>query len=802
MKMHQLRTILLVTAVLAASVCPAQDDEPVVSLGPVAVGGRPTGALSGKIVYVHGGHGYTANNDRDGSWTTQRPLLLGMVEDLGNKDQMDFFVDHIFRAGATVVPLRPVGDQPLEVVMDNTDPGVTFKGDWRTGLGGVYFGQADAEPYRFAHTTAAETATAEYRPNLPKAGVWPVYAWATAGGNRAADQTYAVHHAGGVSEVSVDHRRVGHGLVYLGSYYFNAGTDGAVVIGNASREPGSVVIADMIRFGNGRGDTDRGGGVSGQDRETESGLYWIAWHVARSQGIETDSYRQIRADQSATVSAPPRYSKFMNNEAEGPAEDRVFVSFHSNAGSGKNRGVLGLYNGNNYATSRTPHQLLLAETLAREINENLIAQPGVFEHDWYDRGKVVTLDRADIEFGELNNKYIDNEFDATIIETGFHDNEQDSQMLRDPRVRDAIAKAACEGLIKYFHEIDGGRTPVVAPPAAVTHLRATAPRDGVVTLAWNAPKSGAASGGRPAGYVVYTSTDGRSFDSGRRVPGGATSTYSVAGLDAKRPCFFRVASYNAGGVSTPSEALPCTPRSQGQRVLVVDGFDRWDRHMNATQPHYQGGQADRVRTRVDNPRLAAAVTTTAICDANANVIVEGAANEAVAGGLVSLNDYDAVFWVLGEESSHDRTFDDREQQLAAAYLSGGGKLFVSGADLAWDLDNLNHGRDFCRGVLRMEFVADSPAASDASGATGSALDGVHVVLPQDAVSAAAPDAVRAAGGGRAALTFGGSKLAAAVQHADGQQRVVAMTIPLELIPDPAARSQIAAAALRFFELGD
>ncbi len=91
----------------------------------------------------------------------------------------------------------------------------------------------------------------------------------------------------------------------------------------------------------------------------------------------------------------------MNREQDGALKDRVFVSFHSNAAGG--RGVLGLYNGNNTPASRTPNQFLLANTLGREINDDLVAQNGQFEHDWFNRGTNVTLDRSDIEFGEINN---------------------------------------------------------------------------------------------------------------------------------------------------------------------------------------------------------------------------------------------------------------------------------------------------------------------------------------------------------------------------------------------------------------
>ena len=62
--------------------------------------------------FLHGGHGWTYDL-ATGIWYTQRPLLFGMVEDFGNLDQLNFFADFCFRAGATVVPIRPLGFQPL-----------------------------------------------------------------------------------------------------------------------------------------------------------------------------------------------------------------------------------------------------------------------------------------------------------------------------------------------------------------------------------------------------------------------------------------------------------------------------------------------------------------------------------------------------------------------------------------------------------------------------------------------------------------------------------------------------------------
>jgi len=171
-----------------------------------------------------------------------------------------------------------------------------------------------------------------------------------------------------------------------------------------SDDADSVVVADMIRFGNGMGDISRGkAGVSGWERGDESGLYWVMWHVDRATGVAESDYRETKIDRQAAISFSPRYATYMNREADGRLKDRVFVSFHSNAGGGsKARGTLGLFNGNNDKTTATPNQQLLAKSLASEVTRDMVAQNGHFEHDWRDRGEGVTLDREDIEFGEIN----------------------------------------------------------------------------------------------------------------------------------------------------------------------------------------------------------------------------------------------------------------------------------------------------------------------------------------------------------------------------------------------------------------
>ena len=315
---------------------------------------QPQGGLTGRIVYAGAGHGWTYQNDSTSvNWYTQRGVGQEMMEDYGNLDQFNVFVNYCFNAGATIVPMRPVGYQTNEVILDNNSPAVTWQGNWFNSFSTPYWGTAgDAVPYRFANLAASETATATYTPAIPVAGFYPVYTWVLGSDNRTS-QLYRIRHVGGEATVRIPHHMVGSGWVYLGTYKFNVGSNplnGAVVISNLQPTPsfGSVVIADAIRFGNGMGDVvpvanvSKTPTISGYPREDECARYW----VQRSLGVgqSTSLFDGSGDDGADSVGAPIRMAREMNREGQGGYYKRVYISFHSNAGGG--RGVMGLYNNN------------------------------------------------------------------------------------------------------------------------------------------------------------------------------------------------------------------------------------------------------------------------------------------------------------------------------------------------------------------------------------------------------------------------------------------------------------------------
>lgn len=780
------------------------EDRRLLSITPAVVP-APVGSLSGKVVFTSGGHGFAASGNL---WNTGRGLTNGMVEDLGNQDQLLPYADYLLRAGAMVVPMRPVGYQPIEVVLDNTSPSVTWSGTWSNSTNPIYYGGAgDAVSYRYASVGSNETAVATYTPNLPADGFYPVYSWVYDSSNRS-NQLYRINHSGGSQEIRVDHRKVGKGWVYLGTYHFNAGTAGNVQISNlGDGSGGSVVIADAIRFGNGMGDIDRGSGVSGKPREDEASLYWLERMVG--QGTSFSSFRTSSDDESANVGAPPRFAAHMFNGSFG---DAVYLGWHSNASGGTARGTVGLTNADG-GTGATPNQTAWADLVAREITKDLLALGSPpLEAAWYDRLNYV-YDAPTFDYGEISSTATGNEFDATIIELAFHDNATDATLMRDPKVRDAAGRAAYQATVKYFNQF--GSAPVTMAPGAPTAPRTSTDALGNLTLSWTAPLSNVWNGDAPSGYHVEVSRDGHGFGRLATLVGAATNSLVIPAdqLDANT-YYFRVVSYNAGGTSPASPVVAARSRGPGgPRVLVVNGFTRLDKSQNPRQttalsydPPATGSPVtfDRVRARFSNSFEYVAAVGAAIDAYTALPVgLDSVQKSHVASGAVNLDQYDAVIWLAGEQSSADGTFRGNEQTAVSNYLNAGGRLFVSGSEIGYDLVGKANGSSFFTSTLKSGYVGDDANTYAATGVAGSIFAGLSIGFDNGAkfYDVDYPDRLSAGSGASLAMKYvGGTGDGAAVQWSGGRARVVNVGFPFETITSNSTRIAIMSRVLDFFQL--
>lgn len=784
--------------------------------GLVPVGEQPDGGLTGKIVYTRAGHGWNWNSNV-ARWATDRGNSLSIVEDFGNQDQTTMYADYLLRAGATVVPLRPVGRQINEVVLDNDSPGVTYSGAWSDNTVGPRWydedygvGGADAVKYRFASVnSSAETAVATYTPNIPQSGFYPVYAWASHGANRT-NQLYKVNHSGGQTQIKVDHRMVGNGWVYLGTYHFNSGSsaaEGSVQISNYSTSGGSVVLADAIRFGNGMGDLPWGnsgigtGNISGYPREDEGSLPWV-WR-GLGQGVTPSSVLG-----TSNVTASTRMAEHMTPSTN-PFGSSLLVSFHSNAGGG--RGSEGLIHST--VADRTPNQIALATYLSRQIDGDLIARNGQFQYNWQAR-----RDYAAGAYGEINNTWINGKFDATIIETGFHDSTMDSAFMRDPRGRDQMARSAYEGTLEYFINFGNVKPANVTLPSAPVNVGVVSHASGEVTLSWNAGQSSSGVAGvygnPAAGFRIYASTNGYGFDGGTYVAGGGTTSVTLSGYDPTIPYYFKVVAENAGGQSLGSEVLTVLPKGGPKQVLIVNGFDRYDDAQAFRYPYAFGGTtADRVWARYNNSFDYSVQVHAAIHAARPGVNVASTSNERIINGSINLNDYDAVIWILGNETTATSTFTAVEQSRVEQFIATGGHLFVTGSEIAWDLDEQNNGRSFYETTLKGNYVADSANTYNVSSAAGGIFAGLtnfqfsnataYSSLDSQIYNVRSADVIAPQAGAQVALQYvGGTGGGAAIQvpGVGGRGNVVMLAFPFETITNPATRSAVMDRVLGYFSV--
>ena len=776
-------------------VLPPVEDKPEPETAGMRAGGLPTynpgqpyGALTGKTIFLSPGHGWYYSSTL-GRWATQRGNNYGIIEDLSNGESVfNHLARYFHNAGANVWPCRERDFNTNMVIVDNSSgsPGYTVSGSWTTSSSsGTPYGGT----YQYAPVSSTETAVATFAPDIPEAGDYAVYVWTPSASNRATDATVRVRHTGGVTSHQINMQHDGNTWRFVGMYHFAAGRNtstGAVEVSNQGSDPAQYVIADAVRFGGGMGDYPDGIGVSGKPRWEESGAYFPIF------------MGQLTAPGS-TVSSMPRYADWENESWE----DSIYIAWHSNASTGSGHGSsVWVYGPNGPPSPFSEFSGIVgSDSLAIRVRDEMRND---LRTAWTDPSWPANLYSA--WFGELNPSNND-EMPSILLEVAYHDSATDADSILDPRWRDMVARAIYQGTVKWwYNDADGPSTTAILTdtliPEPPTHLAVENLGGGSVRVSWNAPPYNTGDGllGDPASnYLVQISTDGEGFDDGTQT---FATSLDFTGLTTGKNYFFRVIAANSGGQSFPSEIGGVRVGPAPAPVLVVNGFDRLDRSamLDEDDPY----DADpMVRERLNRMNNYGYVRTYAEILRFAGIDFDSCSNEAVRDGNVSLAAYDAVIWILGEESTVLDTFDTTEQARVAAYLAGGGQLFASGSEIGWDLDSQGNGVAFYNNYLKADYAADDAATNTVSPAVGSIFVGIPNFTIDDGATiynVDYPDVIVPLGGATAGLSYvGGAGGTAAIVY-DGAFRVVNFGFPFEAITSASRRIEVLVAILDFFGL--
>jgi len=288
-------------------------------------------------------------------------------------------------------------------------------------------------------------------------------------------------------------------------------------------------------------------------------------------------------------------------------------------------------------------------------------------------------------------------------------------------------------------------------------LRTATVANGTATATWLAPEDDWTTA-----HVVETSSDGVFWTLAAHVdPSLGRATFAL-------PAGRRVRVVPEVEDLDPADALPSDSYwLEGSQVLLVDGFDR-----------ILGGSW--LDLRHDFMGRVGRAAKASACS-----------NEAVLEGEIDLGDYAAVIWLVGDESLADHTFTAPEQALINAYLAGGGRIVISGSEVAYDLKS--NGAAFLSG-LGAVYQADDANQSTAKGAgTLAALSSFGFGGATAPYIEDYPDVLGTATGGSIALQYGNGSTAAAGKA----NRSVVVGFPLEVIDDDARLAEVVTALLGF-----
>ena len=228
--------------------------------------------------------------------------------------------------------------------------------------------------------------------------------------------------------------------------------------------------------------------------------------------------------------------------------------------------------------------------------------------------------------------------------------------------------------------------------------------------------------------------------------------------------------------------------SQSKDILIVDGFDRTSG--SYPFPYHSFGM-----------RMGQALSPWGYS-------FDTVDNDELLSGNILLEDYQTIFWLLGDESTADETFSSFEQSLVKDYLIQGGKIFISGSEIAWDLDHMGNTADkiFINDYLKTKYDLDDSNSYEVIGNIGSPFSGLTLHYDNGNYGVYEenyPDAFLCYGGSMPAFNYGNGLIAAThftgtISTSQNISQVFILGFPFETIYDESERITLAGRVLYYF----
>ena len=181
---------------------------------------------------------------------------------------------------------------------------------------------------------------------------------------------------------------------------------------------------------------------------------------------------------------------------------------------------------------------------------------------------------------------------AMLLELLSHQNFADMKYGLDPSFRFTVSRAVYKGMLKYLSS--RYNVPYTVQPLPVGSVGVNFANGDKAEISWKATYDELEPTAAPQGYILYTRVDDGGFDKGIiisdiRKSGEKISTEIT--IEAGRIYSFKIAAYNEGGVSFPSETVSIgKPKKadNSKTMLIVNNFDRISGPAFFDTPTYAG----------------------------------------------------------------------------------------------------------------------------------------------------------------------------------------------------------------------
>jgi hypothetical protein len=301
------------------------------------------------------------------------------------------------------------------------------------------------------------------------------------------------------------------------------------------------------------------------------------------------------------------------------------------------------------------------------------------------------------------------------------------------------------------------------------------------------------------GYRLQFSANGTTWTTRDNETRLTRTTTSISyPLTSSGAIYFRLVAVDSASppnVSLPGDVYGMRINSSVTKTLVVDGFDRTEASGSWHEPAHPFAMIHGQSVPTD---------------------FSTCANEEVVNGNVNLASYDVVVWILGDESTADETFSSAEQLLVQDYLRNGGKLLVSGSEVAWDLDRpsgpTQADRDYLHNFLKARYAGDDANEYAVSGDAATIFSGISLRYGlvaegspyeedwPDFITPEASASVILHYGGATSTTYAGVAYRGMFPGGSQPGGVVYIGFPFETITTKPNRDTLMARVYRYFEV--